>query len=452
MSLDNLKRISKSIRGWNIQYNTEGRKNLRNRQDIFIIGRHWNSDTPIIPRKDDIDKNQAIINGNVGGGYFLRIKGIGIAIDPGIAFLKNLYVNHNISIADIDFIIITHFHQDHCADIEAIINLSRNFNAKPTILAPNPVCLYLGVLSIIPYHRILSGEEWEIVETDGHNESRILRFEFLPAIHWQTISTDSLIQSGFPTFIDFHLSSVGIYFELLDDIENYTFKRILITGDTLFPVVNTLGTDFLDSIYDLYLSNTRNHINLGFVNIINRREYEQILQTYFLNFLEAYTQERINPELICFHIGSLEKDFIMDNPNFNTMHYSGHHLGVCGILRLLRIINKHSLKCCVITEWGEELSGERKNISKFLEICNRRLLNLQDHEYFQPNEIIPFIPSDINLVFNIKEGLIKCSDHECFHDFKEMKSYEQKNEFLSFQSKIAFPGITDYEKTCNWDI
>lgn len=91
MSWDNLKRIAKTKKGWNINYNISGRKAWPRLSSHFIVARHWNSDTPIIPRGSLGSISGADPNGAVGGGYFLRHHGIGIAVDPGHAFLKSLY-------------------------------------------------------------------------------------------------------------------------------------------------------------------------------------------------------------------------------------------------------------------------------------------------------------------------------------------------------------------------
>lgn len=57
-----------------------------------------------------------------GGGYFLNLGGFGCVIDPGYGFLNNFYALKH-TLYDIDCIIVTHFHDDHYADLPALLSL-----------------------------------------------------------------------------------------------------------------------------------------------------------------------------------------------------------------------------------------------------------------------------------------------------------------------------------------
>lgn len=84
--------------------------------DYFQVLRRWNSYTPII-------------NSRRGGGYFLRVDGVGIVIDPGFNFIKNYRESGNY-FRDIDIVLISHAHDDHTADMESILNLQYRFNKQ----------------------------------------------------------------------------------------------------------------------------------------------------------------------------------------------------------------------------------------------------------------------------------------------------------------------------------
>ncbi len=58
----------------------------------------------------------------VGGGYFLALGRYGCVIDPGHHFLENFYQLPR-TLADIDCIIVTHFHDDHYANLPALLSL-----------------------------------------------------------------------------------------------------------------------------------------------------------------------------------------------------------------------------------------------------------------------------------------------------------------------------------------
>ena len=60
-------------------------------------------------------------NEPLGGGYFLIADEFGCVIDPGFDFLDNFMKVHRI--ADIDAIVVTHCHDDHNADLPALLSL-----------------------------------------------------------------------------------------------------------------------------------------------------------------------------------------------------------------------------------------------------------------------------------------------------------------------------------------
>lgn len=92
-------------------YNKEN--NITDEVRMYFL-RRWSSINPAVPRPSAFMMR--------GGGYFITYKGKGIAIDPGIKFLENLY-SEGFSVADIDYIITTHDHIDHIADIDTIMSL-----------------------------------------------------------------------------------------------------------------------------------------------------------------------------------------------------------------------------------------------------------------------------------------------------------------------------------------
>ena len=87
--------------------------------------KHYSSYTPLMRVSDS----------SLGGGYFLLAGDFGCVIDPGYDFLSNFTVRH--SIADIDAVVVTHCHDDHNADLPALLSLL--YRRKP----PRSVQLYL---------------------------------------------------------------------------------------------------------------------------------------------------------------------------------------------------------------------------------------------------------------------------------------------------------------------
>jgi len=103
-----------------------------------IVLRRWNSFSPGLYRES---------TGSLGGGYLLRInkkelmggndgvkkeeneKVENIVIDPGYNFIQS-FRNEGFHVEDIDTIIVTHSHLDHCAELLQIMDLLFQFNKR----------------------------------------------------------------------------------------------------------------------------------------------------------------------------------------------------------------------------------------------------------------------------------------------------------------------------------
>jgi len=80
----------------------------------LVVLRRWSSFTPVIPRPSIADCK--------GGGFLLVTNGRGVAIDPGFDFVENLY-SEGFSLEDIDAIVVTHDHIDHCGNFDHLLTL-----------------------------------------------------------------------------------------------------------------------------------------------------------------------------------------------------------------------------------------------------------------------------------------------------------------------------------------
>lgn len=91
----------------------------RNIDDMLICLKGVSSSTPFFHSSafDDV----------VGGGFYFRYRGKGIVIDPGIGFVTQMHRN-NIFIDDIDYVIISHNHIDHCNDASSLSAMNYDYN------------------------------------------------------------------------------------------------------------------------------------------------------------------------------------------------------------------------------------------------------------------------------------------------------------------------------------
>jgi tetratricopeptide (TPR) repeat protein len=128
-------------------------------QGALYILRDWNSYTPILPAAF---RPQAAASPSMrlGGGYLLSWRGHGVAIDPGINFVDQLY-RRGLSIADIDSVVVTHCHLDHTRDVEALVDLNYRFNrnrgATPGADAFRELRFYLARAAHTKYVEYLIG-------------------------------------------------------------------------------------------------------------------------------------------------------------------------------------------------------------------------------------------------------------------------------------------------------
>ena len=465
----NLRRIALTTRGTLFDYYRQGRQNIGKYDSFFIVGRHWNSSTPAVPARRHRPDGKNLLDGAVGGGYYLYHRGLGIAIDPGYAFLRMINQRHNISVADIDIIIVTHNHQDHLADLADVLDLSRKSPPRPNMWVTDPITgerinvdgppippipLLFAPKPVIQRVRDLVHNR-SIIIRPGNNISfgmngqnfPLLNIQFLPSIHWQTITPDSLLRSGLPTFLDYHFTSVGIRVELLANFNsdkpasNGCFNSLLITSDTMYPMFS--NQDFSYDSYDTYLNSENWHVNLGSVDRHNYNFYRRRLRSFFWNFIQSYNN--ISADLVCLHLGGLEKQFSTVPIGAPIdFQYSGFYLGILGAIRLARRMDSRSTKLHVLTEWGEELQGERKNLTG---LFSRAIACLKD------NHRPLCLPSDVDLKIDLTNGLVGCSHDDKMHDYRKMGSIEKDSEYLKFESKIVSDlAAMNFEKTCNWQI
>jgi ribonuclease BN (tRNA processing enzyme) len=110
---------------------------------VYFLGlRRWNSSSPAK-------------GFSLGGGYFIyQIKDkkviLGIAVDPGFDFMRNLF-HAGFSLHDIDIILISHAHVDHLRDYESIVNLMFELNKRTEQVRRVHTLMTLGIYRRLEY-------------------------------------------------------------------------------------------------------------------------------------------------------------------------------------------------------------------------------------------------------------------------------------------------------------
>lgn len=102
--------------------------------------------------------------GRASAGFLLRHEGVSVALDLGIGTLANLQLH--IAHEQLDAIVVTHEHLDHCLDLYAL-TVARVFHAVP--LAPLPFYALPGVF-----------ERVAVLETDEQREEMRALFDVRP--------------------------------------------------------------------------------------------------------------------------------------------------------------------------------------------------------------------------------------------------------------------------------
>jgi hypothetical protein len=490
---EQLKRMANQRMYWQTRYQ-EAKPPFQNHETVFLPVRHFNSDAPVTPGPySSVPYNIAIrplqyqYGGKVplepiliGGGYYLYHNGKGIAIDPGYEFVDALYRYHRLTVYHIDTVVITHDHMDHHADLETIINLRRGASSELKIIANREVIDAYG----LEERQDIRGVNIEVVEVNPEdNELKLVdgvMATILPCMHWQRVRTLHSLKDGkkvklsVSEILDKHFNSFGMQLTINGGNGK---KRILISGDTLFPIredaesENWTAYGGTNSPY----ADDGNNKKLGW----RRTDFNNAKPEIF-NDIQSQCNQMINvykslekSDIVCLHLGSLEKGFAEYNINLSSQNnsiedaiannrhnlelcYRGFHLGMMGALRLLEVLTEERENgkkgfdadngLIVLTEFGEELLGNRQNSCVILSQLAQLLPGCKG---IQPS----VIPSEVTLHMRLDSQIkgeptgILCSYCNKIHDWRETIGEEGPGEIIHYLVKGASNG---YHPNCSY--
>lgn len=252
--------------------------------------RRWNSFTPAIPERS---------RSNLGGGYIFVSDGKGTVIDPGYNFIEN-FAQRGYSLGDIDNIILTHAHDDHTADFEAILSLLNKLKAGQKIN------LFANLGASVKFSNLIAKNESTIEKVEILNENQ--KYQMTPRSKMEATRAkhkDILTEE----------STKGLIFDVERGARTY---KVGLTSDTAF---------------------------------FTATENEKGLATIFENM-----------DVLILHIGSIQRqEFECLEDNFESHRYEGEHLGMRGVLNLILQCRP---KLAIISEFGEELRALRTMIAR----------------------------------------------------------------------------------------
>ena len=218
--------------------------------DCFMCLKGFSSSTPLI-------NSVAFDSNSMGGGFYFRYNGLGIAVDPGIGFTTLMH-KHNIFIDDIDVVIVTHNHIDHNCDVSAISSLLHDFN-RNLVNRSKTYTDFLGYPAV-KAHTI----DWFLDDTTLKNNRELLDQEHVHQlseltadayIFSNTIPVDLTISAVHTKHINGSLDSYGLRFSFGTPENTYVWGY---TSDTAyFEELDTFFADcdvLLLNISDIYVT------------------------------------------------------------------------------------------------------------------------------------------------------------------------------------------------------
>ncbi|RJX20757.1 MAG: tetratricopeptide repeat protein [Ammonifex sp.] len=331
-----------------------------NSGSYFQVLRKWNSYTPIIAENHYASK---------GGGYFARIRGKGIAIDPGFNFIDNFKAEQH-AFRELDVILISHAHNDHTADLESILTLLHRYNleikdsANPT--KDNTIRNELAHERRIPPEQVSQDE----IER---------RFLISPR--------RKVLDLYFPVSVFKKYSGLFELFSRLDYrihiIEEGTSK--FLDGNIELQVIKAKHNDILSDRH-----------SVGFILLIDNlmvvytgdTGWSEAIEAQYITVAEKYKGRYC---LLVAHLGGFkEHERLYLNHGLRHKAFYDNHLGRLGLARITEILRP---EVCFISEFGEEFRGNTIKIAQVF------------REAFEGRTV--FLPAGIGLTFDLDRKKIK---------------------------------------------
>jgi ribonuclease BN (tRNA processing enzyme) len=333
---------------------------------LHILQR-WNSFTPIMG-----------LDGSKGGGYFIDLNDKGIAIDPGFDFVKN-FKDGKFAFGQLDYIVISHAHNDHASDLESILTLLHNYNEQ---LKGD---MYSSVFSNSIARQVLEYTDMDNYLIEDFNAQLNKQYE----------------SSARRKIIDIYLT-LSVYKKYaswlkIDKASMYRLHIIDQDGEDIpFENKNNIKLVQIEAKHDDLISDNYckgflfKFENAFWLLYTGDTGYSPRIDTKYKE-ISAAAQKAGIPLLLLAHLGGFKhrerRNYWQDDL---TKAYYEKHLGRLGLIQIAQSVQAGLI---VVSEWGEEFKGSCKR-AKLCELLTDKLK--QD-----------FIPADIGLSLRVNKGKVE---------------------------------------------
>ena len=308
--------------------------------------RKWNSYTPILCENG---KN------SVGGGFFLSLNGKGIVIDPGMNFLENYRLYPDFSFSDIDYVVISHAHNDHTADLENILTLLYKHNKSiKDMYKQDTKAIYRSFTDTLSadYRKrdsIKNNIYDDIKQSVIEKENRIAENKKRHLKKITLLMSKSTLKK-YSGLLDMMKEKANYEVVVLEDMQTYFF------GNERDNYSMTSFTNKHDDVISDY-SSVGLVFRLGEYSLIytgdTRITHELLIKMQKL--LKDYKKE--NSVFLCNLGGFTDDEIEYDVANFENTYKN--HLGRVGMYSMVKTFEP---SVCLVSEFGEEFFGHRQDV------------------------------------------------------------------------------------------
>ena len=383
-------------KGPSIFWRTAGTDPQAPKGEIRIL-RRWNSHTPSV-----LDV--------FGGGYILRWRGKGTVIDPGCGFIRMLQKLTSYGLGDIDMVVSTHDHIDHCEDLGTLVTLLREFNKWGIVKGESG---FPRTMDVLVSHGVAA--QFASVLTHPENAPFLRWSKILPPARVERVRLPPKIALNHDdTLKDLskwpaeHLRRLcKFYSARIEDPREYAFRMFAMPArhSELLGQNTSMGLRFelcdADPPCSIVIS--------GDTGVCSPSEIER---PCYKNNVSARTLAEYykGAHLLVLHVGTMEKV----DATTRVPEREGEHLGLIGVIEILEELSRIAQaegvglpKLVVLTEWGYEFGrlGLRGRTAFTRHVVNElRGRGKTGNSFFaavkgerNTEGGIPVIPADVNL-------------------------------------------------------